>query len=710
MSQPLLRVEQVSIHFKTLNGAVRAVRDVSLDVRKGECYALIGESGSGKSTLAFAAMGYLPANGYIASGRILFGGEDVTRYTHDQLQTLRGSRIGMVFQNPHTAANPCYTIGEQLVETLLVHKKVSLKEARDRAMAMLDAINVPDPKRIMEQYPHQISGGQKQRVTIAQALLCDPELIIMDEPTTALDVTTEIQFLRMLEELRTRLSQAILYITHDMGVVARLADRVGVIYAGSLVEEGRREEVFGQPMHPYTQGLMRSIPGVHFGSGRTSYSMPGLLPNLLDLPAGCVFAPRCPVADAACTAVPPLRPLAPPVTPSAVSGGPGSTDADEAGGTPFPPHRAACHHAGALALTEEAGPGADAAGPRVAEPLLVVENLKKYYERGSFLGRLMGEKNRCVFALDDVSFSLRPGETLGVVGESGCGKSTLGKALLRLHPATGGAVRYKGREISGAAERDRALCREMQIIFQNPDSSLNPRHSLYTILSRPLVVHGLVTSRAEAERRCRELLDMVRLPHTYLYRKPHQLSGGEKQRVAIARAFAVRPDFVVCDEVTSALDVSVQASIVNLLRELQREFGTSYLFISHDLTTVRQISHRIAVMYLGKIVEIGNTEQVFQPPYHPYTKALLSSISLPCLVQPHQSILLEGSIPSPESPPSGCAFRTRCYKTCPDACAVTKPELAFTGGHGIACHLDLADLRGETPVFPASEAETTRHA
>ena len=307
------------------------------------------------------------------------------------------------------------------------------------------------------------------------------------------------------------------------------------------------------------------------------------------------------------------------------------------------------------------------------------------------------QKPATLKAVNGVSFHLNAGETLGVVGESGCGKSTLGKALLRLHPATGGTVRYKGNDINQAANR--TLCREMQIIFQNPDSSLNPRHSLYTILSRPLFVHGLATSSAVAEKRCRELLDMVRLPHTYLYRKPHQLSGGEKQRVAIARAFSVQPDFVVCDEVTSALDVSVQASIVNLLRELQREFNVSYLFISHDLTTVRQISHRIAVMYLGKIVEIGATEEVFAPPYHPYTKALLSSISLPCLTQPHQSILLEGSIPSPESPPSGCAFRTRCYKKPLADCATCRPHLVYDGGHGIACHLGLETLRAEAPVF-----------
>lgn len=686
MGEPLLSVENVSISFKTVNGHVRAVRDVSLAVNRGECYALIGESGSGKSTLAFAAMGYLPANGDIDGGRILFDGEDVTRYTHAQLEKLRGSRIGMVFQNPHTAANPCYTIGEQLVEGLVHHERLPRAEAWDRALAMLEAINIPDPGRIMNLYPHQISGGQKQRITIAQALLCRPELIIMDEPTTALDVTTEIQFLRLLEDIRSRMDVAILYITHDMGIVARIADRVGVIYAGALVEEGTREAIFTRAAHPYTEGLMRSIPSMGLARGQGVHAMPGLLPNLLDLPPGCVFAPRCPLADEGCARLPA-----------------GKTLPDSPDGAP---HRVFCHHAGPAPVPEEDAvtpppeneAEVSAEGER-REPIIEVRGLKKYYENSTFADRLLLRRPRCVYAVDDVSFAIMPGETLGIVGESGCGKSTLGKAILRLDPATGGSVIYRGGEIT-RMNAGRELCRAIQIVFQSPDSSLNPRHSLYTILSRPLFLHGLAGNAAEAERRCRELLDMVRLPRAYLYRKPHQLSGGEKQRVAIARAFAVKPEFVVCDEVTSALDVSVQASVVGLLRDLQREFNTSYLFISHDLSTVREISHRIAVMYLGKIVELGTAEQVFRPPYHPYTKALLSSISLPCITQPHQSILLEGPVPSPTSPPSGCRFRTRCYRTQCAACAESVPELRFENGHGVACHLDPAVLAADTPVFP----------
>jgi len=682
MSGPLLAIDNVSISFKTLHGRVHAVRNVSLEVKRGECYALIGESGSGKSTLAFAALGYLAANGSIDTGRILFNGEDVTRYDHEQLARLRGTHMGMVFQNPHTAANPCYTIGEQLVEGMIYHEKISRREAEERALDMLSAINIPDPRQIMTRYPHQLSGGQKQRITIAQALLSHPELIIMDEPTTALDVTTEIQFLRLLEEVRSKMDVAILYITHDMGIVARLADRVGVIYAGALVEEGSRESIFTAAAHPYTAGLMNSIPSMN-KTGHRSYSMPGLLPNLMDLPAGCVFAPRCSQASDRCTAIPAESTL--PDLKEGVS------------------HRVFCHHAGKV--SDIIGSPEDELscwGCSAEEPILEVRNLKKYYEHSSFADRLLRRDPRRVFAVDDVSFSLMPGETLGIVGESGCGKSTLGKTLLRLHEPTSGSIRFKGRDIT-SVEHDPELCRSMQIVFQSPDSSLNPRHTLYTILSRPLFLHGLAHSVEEARKRCYELLDMVNLPRTYLYRRPHQLSGGEKQRVAIARAFAVRPEFVVCDEVTSALDVSVQASVINLLKDLQKEFHTSYLFISHDLSAVRDISHRIAVMYLGKVVEIGTTEQIFKPPYHPYTKALLSSVSLPCITQPHKSILLEGTIPSPSAPPSGCRFRTRCYRPQCENCKVAVPDLQYDEQrHGLACHLDRELLINDSPVFPES--------
>ncbi len=684
MAEPLLQIDDVSISFKTVSGKVQAVRHVSLEVRRGECYALIGESGSGKSTLAFAAMGYLPENGSIESGRILFKGEDITRYNHAQLEKLRGKHVGMVFQNPHTAANPCYTIGEQLMEGIIYHEKISRAEAEKRALAMLEAINIPDPKSIMQRYPHQISGGQKQRITIAQALLSHPDLIIMDEPTTALDVTTEIQFLRLLEEVRSRTNVAILYITHDMGIVARLADRVGVIYAGALVEEGSRETMFRHPAHPYTQGLMHSISSIEADRKHKGYSMPGLLPNLISLPPGCAFAPRCSVVEDCCSSALPAVQLIP------------SEDGVE--------HRVFCHRAGtplsfATGAVEECV-GRYGGENQCSEPLLEVRNLKKYYEHSTFMDRMLRHKPRCVYAVDDVSFSIMPGETLGVVGESGCGKSTLGKAILRLAEATDGTVLYRGEDITH--KHSQSLCKSIQIIFQSPDSSLNPRHSLYTILSRPLLLHGIATDRADLEKRCYRLLDMVSLPRTYLHRKPHQLSGGEKQRVAIARAFAVHPSFVVCDEVTSALDVSVQASIINLLRDLQREFQTSYLFISHDLSAVREISQRIAVMYLGRLVEVGSTDQVFRPPYHPYTKALLSSISLPCIPQPHKSILLEGQIPSPANPPSGCRFRTRCYRKQCEACSTVTPDMVFRDGHGLACHLDWSELEADTPVFPES--------
>ena len=690
---PILQIDDLSITFKTLAGPLPAVRHVSFEVRKGECYALIGESGSGKSTVAFAAMGYLPANGFIASGEVRFMGEAITRYSHEQLRRFRGSRISMVFQNPHTAANPCYTIGNQLIETLAAHTDLSRGEAYDRAVAMLEAVNIPSPARIMKQYPHQVSGGQKQRVTIAQGLLCNPELIIMDEPTTALDVTTEIQFLRLLDELREKLNVSLLYITHDMGIVARVADRIGVIYAGSMVEEGSRETIFASPVHPYTQGLMKSIPPLSKDGAAKACSMPGMIPNLLDLPEGCVFAPRCPRPQRTCKAAPEMEERPGPAGPAGLGGPHG--------------HRVACHFPGSLSEAEIAWQCAkevplSVEGKEPGEeyiPLLLVENVHKHYDTSTFMSRLTGNGRPPVKAVNGVSFKLHAGETLGIVGESGCGKSTLANTITRTQPATSGRILYKGRDITHIPPQDRELSKSIQIIFQNPDSSLNPRHSIRTILSRPLVLHQLAEGDA-VEKRCEELLDMVRLPKNYLDRKPHQLSGGEKQRVGIARAFAVKPDFVICDEVTSALDVSVQASIITLLRELQREFGTAYLYISHDLATVRQISRHIGVMYLGRVMEIGRTEDVFRPPYHPYTRALLSSISLPVLTQPHTSILLHGSIPSPEAPPPGCPFSTRCYQDMPEACTECPAELHFEHGHGIACHLSPATLGEVPPLFP----------
>ncbi|MDL2272606.1 ABC transporter ATP-binding protein, partial [Desulfovibrio sp. OttesenSCG-928-I05] len=681
---PILQIDNLSITFKTLSGPLPAVRNISFEVKQGECYALIGESGSGKSTVAFAAMGYLPANGSISSGEVRFMGEAITNYSHEELRRFRGSHFSMVFQNPHTAANPCYTIGNQLIETLAAHTDISAKEAYDRAVAMLEAVNIPSPHRIMKQYPHQVSGGQKQRVTIAQGLLCNPELIIMDEPTTALDVTTEIQFLRLLDELREKLNISLLYITHDMGIVARVADRIGVIYAGSMVEEGTRETIFGAAEHPYTQGLMKSIPPLSADAGAKTCSMPGMIPNLLSLPQGCVFAPRCPRPAESCATLPPMTAL---------------PAADDAG------HRVACHFPGPLTEAEIDWQSAKAPIVEVPPvdpeeeyiPLLLVEDVHKHYDTTTFFSRITGSARPPVKAVNGVSFKLHAGETLGIVGESGCGKSTLANTITRTQPATAGRILYKGRDITHIPPQDRELSKSIQIIFQNPDSSLNPRHSIRTILGRPLVLHNLAEGE-ELERRCERLLDMVRLPKNYLNRKPHQLSGGEKQRVGIARAFAVRPDFVICDEVTSALDVSVQASIITLLRELQHEFNTAYLYISHDLATVRQISRQIGVMYLGKMMEIGSTEEVFRPPYHPYTRALLSSISLPVLKQPHTSILLQGSIPSPESPPPGCAFSTRCYQGMVDACSQCASPLNFESGHGIACHLPLETLREVPPL------------
>ena len=581
----LLQIDDLSISFMSRRGWVPAVRHVSLEIRPGESYALIGESGSGKSTVAFAVLNYLAANGSVTSGRILYRGENLLAKNHEELQDIRGKRISMVFQDPHTSLNPAYTIGQQLTETIRRHEKADPRQAEAMARDLLDAVQLPDPYRLLGLYPHQLSGGQKQRIIIAQALSCHPEILILDEPTTALDVTTEIRFLDQLARLRERFQTAFLYITHDLGIVARIADRIGVIYAGQVVEEGSREDIYLRPAHPYTLALMQSIPNIRVKSKRME-AIPGRMPTLRDLPAGCIFEPRCQLAKPACQEEP--------------------AEMFEVA----PGHRTACPSWRELprVVRRRADDGitaaADKADDRQAQ--LRAEQVRSYYiNRPSAAGRLLGRKTQRVKAVEDVTFDIRPGETFGLVGESGCGKSTLGRVMVRLQTLTSGRITFEGRELMGYHPRDKDFRKRLQIIFQNPDSSLNPRHKVKTILGRPLKWFGLCDGAAEIRKKSIDLLHMVKLGPEYLHRFPHEMSGGEKQRVAIARAFASQPAFIVCDEVTSALDVSVQASVANLLVDLQETFNTSYLFISHDLNIVRQLSNRIAVMYLGRFVEVG---------------------------------------------------------------------------------------------------------
>lgn len=675
----ILQIENLSVEFYSQKGVVKALRGITFGIRHGESYALIGESGSGKSTVAFAILNYLAANGKITAGRVIFQQENLLKRSHKELQPLRGNRISMVFQDPHTSLNPAYSIGEQMVETIRHHQRVASGEGWSRAEALLHAVQLPDPARMMRQFPHQISGGQKQRIVIAQALSCNPELLILDEPTTALDVTTELRFLDLLAQLRTKFQTALLYITHDLGIVARIADTIGVIYAGQIVETGKRENIFLQPSHPYTRGLMQSIPDIHAAEKRRLSAMPGMMPDLIDIPAGCIFSARCTFSRPECR-----RDV---IALETVTGD----------------HRVACIRWKVLPPLEAGRMnGSYSQSVKTDHAQLQVENVKSYYHfNPSLLGLLTGRKTRVVRAVDGVSLMIRPGETFGLVGESGCGKSTLGKTIVRLQGICDGNILFEGQNILDFRKGDQHYRRKLQIIFQNPDSSLNPRQTIRTILGRPLKLFGLAKSPNELNTQCLQLLDMVRLGSKYLSRYPHELSGGEKQRIAIARAFATRPAFVVCDEVTSALDVSVQASIVNLLMDLQREYHTSYLFISHDLNIVRQISDSIGVMYLGRIVEIGSSNQIFFPPYHPYTRALLSAVSIPSLRQDHPKVFLEGTIPSAAQPPSGCRFHTRCPQLNGPICKQVEPQLRQVApGHLIACHTPLEKLSNLNPIFP----------
>jgi len=680
MAQIPLQIEDLSISFLSRKGWIPAVRHLEFDVHSGESYALIGESGSGKSTVAFAVLNYLAANGSVTSGQILYHGENLLTKSHEELQNIRGKQISMVFQDPHTSLNPAYTIGEQLIETIRRHEKLDRRQAESTAARLLEAVQLPDPKRLIALYPHQLSGGQKQRVVIAQALSCRPEILILDEPTTALDVTTEIRFLDQLAVLRRQFQTAFLYITHDLGIVARIADRIGVIYAGQLVEEGSREDIYRHPAHPYTMALMQSIPNIRIKSQKMD-AIPGRMPSLLDLPQGCIFHPRCRHAADNC--------INARLTMFEVS----------------PGHRTACPRwrdlPDVVRLQPASGGQLATAKAKSDRVQLQADHVRSYYiNRPALAARFLGRHPQKIRAVEDVTFDLRPGETFGLVGESGCGKSTLGRVVVRLQHLTAGKITFQSRDLMDYHTRDKSFRQKLQIIFQNPDSSLNPRHKVKTILGRPLRLFGLTSNEAELKQKCEELLNMVRLGPAFLHRFPHEMSGGEKQRVAIARAFASEPDFIVCDEVTSALDVSVQASVANLLIELQEKFHTSYLFISHDLNIVRQLSDRIAVMYLGRFVEVGNTEQIFQPPYHPYTQALLSAVSLPELGQTYQKVMLEGVVPSAANPPSGCVFHTRCPQKLGNVCQQQPPTLReIAPGHFLACHIPIDQLEQQEAVF-----------
>jgi peptide/nickel transport system ATP-binding protein len=676
---PLLQLEGLSITYATRGGDVPAVRGVSLAIERGQAYGLVGESGCGKTSVAMAIMAYLGRNGRIAAGRVLFDGQDLGTKSGEALRALRGRRIAMVYQDPLASLNPCLTVGDQLAEVLTVHQSLGARASRAACHSMLERVRMPDPPAIMRRYPHQLSGGQQQRVVIAMALLANPDLLIMDEPTTGLDVTVEASVLDLVAELRRELETAILYISHNLGVIARICDRVGVMYAGELMEEADATALFLAPRHPYTRSLLRCVPRADAGrAAQRLTAIPGQLPRPTDRPPGCVFEPRCGFAREACRAAPPPASV---VTPG---------------------HLVRCVRWSDIGLAEPAaGGGEPGAAPAVAPaPLLSLDDLRAYYQPvARLLTRLLGRR-RPVRAVDGVSVEAACGETLSVVGESGCGKSTLARCIAGLVAPTAGRMTFRSLDIGRVVERrDPAVLREIQMVFQNPDSTLNPTHRVGQAIGRTLRRLGGVPRR-EVGAEVLRLLREVQLDEDFADRLPRQLSGGQKQRVAIARALAARSELVICDEPTSALDVSVQAAILKLLLDLQRSRGTTMVFISHDLGVVRYLSDSIAVMYLGQVCEAGRAEEVFAPPYHPYTEALLSAVPVPDPQQGGEGIRLEGVVPSAADPPPGCRFHTRCPRKLGAICETTPPPVQpASPTHRIACHIPLDELRAIPPVL-----------
>jgi peptide/nickel transport system ATP-binding protein len=684
---PILKVENLEVTYTTRAGPIRAVRDVSFEIWPGDALGLVGESGCGKSTLALAIMNYVAKNAAVTCGRILFYGEDVCQKSGRELDHIRGNQITMVYQDPMAALNPSLRIGRQLTEVLEEHKVSSGDDAKDACIRMLERVRMPDPLAMMQRYPHQLSGGQQQRVLIAMALLTNPALLILDEPTTGLDVTVEAGILDLIAELKHEFDSTILYISHNLGVVSRVADRVAVMYAGELVEQGSVRDIFLDPQHPYTVALFGCIPKIS-GSRQIKTLQPiiGKVPSLHETPSGCVFGPRCHRARRRCRLEHPdiVR------------------IADE--------HLARCFYADSPDPAELKTLRAELAdaepSPRGEDLILKIEGLKTYYkaqEQG--LAGLAGRRKKgFVKAVDDVNLMAWKKSTLGIVGESGCGKTTLAKCVAGLVPPNAGKMDFIGIDVARVVEqRPFELLKELQMIFQNPDSTLNPRRSVGEAIARPLRLFGTVPS-SEIMNEVLRLLEAVRLGEEYCDRLPRQLSGGERQRVALARAFAGRPALVLCDEPLSSLDVSVQAAVLNLLLKFQQEFGTAMLFISHDLSVVYQLCDNVAVMYLGQFCEIGPTEALFAPPYHPYTEALLSAVPIPDPTVERTSIRLSGTVPSALDPPSGCRFHTRCPRKIGPICEREHPPWrGIAEGHRIYCHLDIGELRAVEPVFSTAQ-------
>ena len=694
----VLEIDGLRTFIKRRNGVVRAVDGVSFAVEPGETVGLVGESGCGKTMTGLSIMRLLPGGGFIADGAIRFGGADLAALNESAMRKVRGNEIGIVFQDPMTSLNPTMTIGRQIAEVVREHRGVSKADAMVRAEEVLALVGMPRPAERLAYYPHQLSGGLRQRVMIGIALACEPKLLIADEPTTALDVTIQDQILTLLDDLKERLGMAVLLITHDMGVIAGRADRVMVMYAGKIVEKASTGPLFGRTRHPYTGALLASIPRLDQPVTHRLYAIQGLPPDLADPPPGCRFAPRCRFADEECTASEP------------VLGGP---DLD---------HPYACFHpmgpGSALPPTEVVDRHGELDESGADRDLLVLDHTVKEFPVTS--GALMRRAVGTVKAVSDVTLSIRRGETLGLVGESGCGKTTIGRMIVALERPTSGRVLFEGQDLGSlSGARLRQVRKDLQLMFQDPYASLDPRMRVGSILREPLQIQGL-GSAAEQRERVADLLREVGLSprSTELY--PHEFSGGQRQRIGLARALALSPKLIVADEPVSALDVSIRSQILNLMRRLQVAHGLTYVVISHDLSVIRYLADQVGVMYLGKLVEVGNSVDIYERPAHPYTHGLLNTIPVPDpeVERAKHGVAVAGELPSAMDPPSGCRFRTRC-PLAQDICAAEEPPLrAFGGEHKAACHFPLQTpaggsaprilpenqpARGSAPRFPSED-------
>ena len=682
---PILEIENLSISFFTRLREIPAVMDFSVTVQPGEAVGLVGESGCGKSTVALGVMQDLGKNGRVVGGTIKFKGQDLCQMTMEELRNIRGCEIAMIYQEPMASLNPAMRIGKQLMEVPMIHQDMSETDAYKRALQVVTDVKLPDPERILNSFPHQLSGGQQQRIVIAMALMSEPSLLILDEPTTALDVTVEAAVVELVKDLGKKYGTSMLFISHNLGLILETCDRICVMYSGEAVETGRIEDVFDKMQHPYTQALFRSIPLPGADKNyRPLVAIPGNFPLPHERPKGCNFGPRCDYFEE------------------------GRCNSSKAIPMAYIEHGDR-HESRCLKFTEINWDAPLIAAEKkekgaIGEVVLKVDKLKKHYEvaANAIFG---GGDKKVVKANETLSFEARESETLAIVGESGCGKSTFAKVLMGLETATGGEILLDNIPFQNTAieDRDTKTVADVQMVFQNPFDTLNPSMTIGRQIIRALEIFKVGNSEAERYTRMLELLDLVKLPREFADRMPRQLSGGQKQRVGIARAFAGDARIVVADEPVSALDVSVQAAVTDLLMDIQREHKTTLLFISHDLSIVRYLSDRVMVMYLGHVVEIGTTDQVFSPPYHPYTEALLSAVPIADTSVIKKHIVLDGDIPSAMNPPPGCPFQTRCgwkSKVSSGLCDTEMPPVReIVEGHQVKCHLSDEELAGMEAVI-----------